>query len=94
MRAYVRCCCIAFLLSWSPLIPSSHFLFGQSVATASEIPRPVTSGIASHVDSSALTEINQHLMAVGNAPWTGMQATGQIVYGSDQTSSGKPDHSG
>ena len=65
----------------------SPFLLGQSAAIATEIVPPTAIGKVGQVDSSALNQINQHLLAVGNVAWTGMQGKGQITYRVDKTSS-------
>jgi len=66
--------------------------FGQSSPTRgggafdSDIPIPLTSGVLGQQDASAMAEVAAHLAVVGNSPWTGMQGSGQIRYGtSDQT---------
>jgi hypothetical protein len=57
----------------------------QSTPQTLDVPSPTTSGVLGHVDPGALAEISQHLKATGSAPWTGMQGTGQITYGTDST---------
>lgn len=53
----------------------------------SNIPRPIATGVLGQYDEAAVREIQAHLAAVGSAPWSGIQAQGQITYGpTDQTS--------
>lgn len=73
----------AFLL-WRLLLPP--FLIGQSAIVADQISAPIATGKVGQVDSSALDQVNKHLLAIGNVAWTGMQGTGQITYGGDKTS--------
>lgn len=48
-------------------------------------PAPVATNKLGQFDSAALSEILEHLKIVGVAPWSGMQGTGTITYGADQT---------
>jgi len=57
----------------------------QSSLKLSESPAPVTTGVLGRTEALALTEILDHLKVVGAAPWTGMQGTGTIAYGNDDT---------
>jgi hypothetical protein len=52
----------------------------------SDVAVPVKTGTLIHVDASAIQEIKSHCQVVGSTPWTGMQGTGQITYGTDSTS--------
>lgn len=61
---------------------------GQAASEIPNIPQqPTTSGTLGRVDQAALTEITAHLTAVGAVAWTGMQGTGQIVYGAKDPTS-------
>ena len=58
-----------------------------TVATPSiPIPIPKPSGVLGHLDPAAIKEVSAHRTAVGAVPWTGMQATGQVTFGSSTTS--------
>lgn len=58
-------------------------VYGQSSRQILDIAQPTASGILGHVDTGALAEVSAHFKAVGSMPWTGMQGTGQITYGTD-----------
>jgi hypothetical protein len=57
----------------------------QSSPPTLDVAVPVVTGTLGHIDASALSELTLHRQAVGSAPWIGMQGTGQITYGSDET---------
>ncbi len=46
---------------------------------------PSKTGILGQRDGTALSEIVEHLKVVGASSWTGMQGTGQITYGSEDS---------
>ena len=48
----------------------------------SDVPVPQQASALGPEDASALAAITAHLKVVGTSPWTGMQGTGQITYGS------------
>jgi len=50
-----------------------------------QMPIPVATGAPGQQDTAAAKEITEHLTIVGSVPWLGMQGTGQIVYGSKDT---------
>lgn len=64
---------------------SSAIAFGQSAPSSLDIPLPTAIGALGRADAGASAELIAHLKAVGLAPWTGMQGTGQITYGNDSS---------
>ncbi|WP_263418905.1 DUF4292 domain-containing protein [Terriglobus albidus] len=50
------------------------------------LPIPAATDKLGRYDAAAVAEVLAHLKVVGTAPWTGMQGTGTITYGSDQNS--------
>jgi len=50
-----------------------------------DVPIPAATGAPGQQDTAAAKEITEHLTIVGSVPWLGMQGTGQIVYGSKDT---------
>lgn len=58
----------------------------QSSLSSTSTPVPVATNNLGQVDTAALSEVLDHIKVVGASPWTGMQGTGKITYGSDSTS--------
>jgi hypothetical protein len=69
------------LLGGNALAQSSASLFLET--PQGKIPIPTSTGRLGQREEAALTEVVQHLTAVGSTPWAGMQGTGKINYGSD-----------
>jgi hypothetical protein len=62
-----------------------NFLFVSAQSSSpilGDIPIPIMSGVLGQQDAVALQEIKAHIAALGAGSWLGMQGTGQIVYGS------------
>ena len=65
--------------------------FGQGTAQSpigpfgDGIVVPTATGVLDHKDAEALAEWSSHRGAVGSDPWKGMQGTGKITYGSQDS---------
>jgi hypothetical protein len=50
-----------------------------------DVPNPTVTEPFGQSDATALNEVVEHLKVVGSSPWSGLQATGQITYGVEDT---------
>lgn len=55
----------------------------QSGPPLTDTPVPTAIGKVGQPDAGALSEVLEHIRAVGAAPWTEMEGKGQITYGGD-----------
>lgn len=62
----------------------SPYAYPQSAPVSA--PIPAATNKLGRYDDAALSEVLMHLKVVGTTPWTGMQGTGTITYGSEQNS--------
>ncbi|MDQ2843739.1 MAG: hypothetical protein M3Y72_22395 [Acidobacteriota bacterium] len=92
MRVVAQCCALAMLVGLGCPILQAQANPSIDVPTTpprirggfdNDISFPDTKGPLGQKDGPALTELIGHLTAVGASPWTGMQATGQITYGTE-----------
>ena len=59
---------------------------GTMATPSIPISTPTPTGVLGHLDPAALSEVVAHRTAVGGLSWAGMQAVGQVSYGSSTTS--------
>jgi len=62
------------------------WLAANAQSRPAAIPIPAATNKLGQLDSPALSEMLAHLKVVGTAPWSGLQGSGMITYGSDQNS--------
>jgi hypothetical protein len=75
--------CLVFILVGCAAIVQAQSRAPSSGMFDKDIPVPTEVEYMGQQDAAALTEILAHLKVVGASPWAGMQATGQITYGTE-----------